>query len=85
MPGVDLGIWVAAIKIRIHKPESMKKYILDLTVSAIEAIHEKYVLIKLTQEAPLPPMLWTTPRRRSSAGLFPLILLMSLPMSYGCW
>ena len=57
MPGVDLGIWVAAIKIRIHKPESMKKYILDLTVSAIEAIHEKYVLIKLTQEAPLPPML----------------------------
>ncbi len=35
----------------------MKKHILDLTVSSVEAIHEKYVLIKLTQDEPLPAMM----------------------------
>lgn len=35
----------------------MKKYILDLTVRAVERPHERYVLLKLTDEkAPLPDM-----------------------------
>lgn len=32
------------------------KYCIDLTVSAVEHINEKYVLIRLTQSAPLPKM-----------------------------
>lgn len=32
----------------------MKKAILDLTVRSVERLHERYVLIKLTQEQPLP-------------------------------
>lgn len=35
----------------------MKKYLLDLTVRSVERIHERYVLIKLTDEKPLPEML----------------------------
>jgi dihydroorotate dehydrogenase electron transfer subunit len=35
----------------------MKKYLLDLTVKAVERIHEHYVLIKLTDDKPLPEML----------------------------
>lgn len=35
----------------------MKKYILDLTVRSIEKVHERYVIIKLTDERPLPTML----------------------------
>ena len=35
----------------------MKKYLLDLTVQKVERIHERYVLIKLTDEKPLPEML----------------------------
>ncbi len=35
----------------------MKKYILDLTVASVEAIHEKYVLLKLTHDTPLPAMM----------------------------
>lgn len=35
----------------------MKKYLLDLTVKAVERIHERYVLIKLTDRNPLPEML----------------------------
>lgn len=35
----------------------MKKYQLDLTVKSIEHLNEKYVLIKLTDEKPLPEML----------------------------
>ena len=35
----------------------MKKYLLDLTVKAVERIHERYVLIRLTDEKPLPEML----------------------------
>ncbi|WP_418573723.1 dihydroorotate dehydrogenase electron transfer subunit [Phocaeicola sp.] len=35
----------------------MKKYILDLTVTENLRLHANYVLIKLTQEAPLPEML----------------------------
>ena len=35
----------------------MKKFILDLTVSSIEALSDKHVLIKLTDDKPLPEML----------------------------
>lgn len=35
----------------------MKKYVLDLTVVSVEQIHERYVLIKLTDAQPLPEML----------------------------
>ena len=35
----------------------MKKYILDLTVVSLERVHERYVLIKLSDKEPLPPML----------------------------
>ena len=35
----------------------MKKYILDLSVSACERINEKYVLLRLTDDKPLPEML----------------------------
>ncbi len=35
----------------------MKKYQLDLTVKSIEHLNEKYVLIKLTDEKPLPEVL----------------------------
>ena len=34
----------------------MKKYILDLSVSACERINEKYVLLRLTDDQPLPEM-----------------------------
>ena len=34
----------------------MKKYLLDLTVKAVERIHERYVLIRLTDGDPLPEM-----------------------------
>ena len=34
----------------------MKKYILDLTVVSVERVHERYVLIRLTDREPLPPM-----------------------------
>jgi len=32
----------------------MKKYILDLQVKSVERVHERYVLIRLTDEKPLP-------------------------------
>lgn len=35
----------------------MKKFILDLTVNSVEALSDKHVLIKLTDEKPLPEML----------------------------
>ena len=35
----------------------MKKYLLDVTVQSVERIHERYVLIRLTDEKPLPEML----------------------------
>ena len=35
----------------------MKKFILDLTVSASEHLRKGYVLLKLTDSSPLPPML----------------------------
>lgn len=35
----------------------MKKYILDLTVNSVEALSDKHVLIKLTDDEPLPEML----------------------------
>ena len=34
----------------------MKKHILDLTVRSVERVHERYVLIRLTQQEALPPM-----------------------------
>ena len=35
----------------------MKKYILDLTVNSVETLSDKHVLIKLTDDKPLPEML----------------------------
>ena len=35
----------------------MKKYLTDLTVKTVERIHERYVLIRLTDDKPLPEML----------------------------
>jgi dihydroorotate dehydrogenase electron transfer subunit len=35
----------------------MKKYLLDLRVNSVEQIHQRYVLIKLTDDQPLPEML----------------------------
>lgn len=35
----------------------MKKYVLVLTVRSVERIHERYVLVKLTDRNPLPQML----------------------------
>lgn len=35
----------------------MKKYVLDLTVKAVERISEKYVLMRLTDDKPLPEMI----------------------------
>jgi len=35
----------------------VKKFILDLTVSSVTRLHERYVLLKLTQEDTLPEML----------------------------
>ena len=35
----------------------MKKYILDLTLNSVEALSDKHVLIKLTDDKPLPEML----------------------------
>lgn len=43
-----------AISFENHK-ECMK-YNVDLTVASVEHINEKFVLLKLTQDAPLPPM-----------------------------
>ena len=69
----------------------MKKYILDLTVTENIRLHTNYVLIKLTQSAPLPEMLPgqfaeiridgsnTTFLRR----LFPLIMLTERPTRCG--
>ena len=34
----------------------MKKFVLDLSVKAVERVHERYVLIRLTHEKPLPVM-----------------------------
>ena len=35
----------------------MKKYILDLSVKAVECLSDKHVLLRLTDEKPLPAML----------------------------
>ena len=35
----------------------MKKYVLDLKVKSLEQIHERYVMIRLTDDKPLPEML----------------------------
>ena len=35
----------------------MKKYVIDLKVKAVRQVHERYVLLRLTDEQPLPPML----------------------------
>ena len=35
----------------------MKKYVLDLKVRSVEQLHERYVLLKLTDREALPPML----------------------------
>lgn len=43
-----------AISIENHK--KCMKYNVDLTVKSVKKINEKFVLLNLTQEAPLPPM-----------------------------
>ena len=35
----------------------MKKYLLDLRVKSVEQIHQRYVLIRLTDDSPLPEMM----------------------------
>ena len=35
----------------------MKKYLLDLIIKSVDQIHERYVLIRLTDERPLPEMM----------------------------
>ncbi len=35
----------------------MKKYVIDLTVKSVAHIHERYVLVRLTDDKPLPEML----------------------------
>lgn len=35
----------------------MKKYVLDLQVKSVEKLHERYVLLKLTDSQPLPQMM----------------------------
>ena len=37
--------------------DTMKKYQLDLRVTAVLRLHERYLLLRLTQDEPLPPML----------------------------
>ena len=37
--------------------DSLKKYVLDLTVRSVTKVHARYVLMKLTGNEPLPPML----------------------------
>ena len=35
----------------------LKKYALDLRLTAVEKVHERYVLLRLTHDEPLPTML----------------------------
>jgi len=41
----------------IMNMDELRKYMLNLRVSSVECLHERYVLVKLTQQEPLPPML----------------------------
>ena len=55
----------------------MKKYILDLSVSACERINEKYVLLRLTDDQLLPEML---------PGQFVEVRVDGSPSTFlGCW
>ena len=70
----------------------MKKYCLDLRVSAVERMSVKHVLLKLTQEAPLPAMQpgqFVEVRVDHSPSTFVVpflsIMLMSPTMSCGSW
>lgn len=40
-----------------NQKKRMKKFVLDLQVKAVEHIHERYVLLRLTSEKELPPMI----------------------------
>ena len=70
----------------------MKKYVLDLKVSSVERVNARNVLIKLTDEKPLPEMLpgqfvevrVTARLLPFFAVLFLLILLIKSVMSCGC-
>lgn len=42
---------------QINVMDTYKKHILDLTVKAVERVSEKHVLLRLTDESPLPKML----------------------------
>ena len=37
--------------------EELRKYVLDLRVAGVERLHERYVLLRLTQQEQLPPMM----------------------------
>ena len=37
--------------------EDFRKYVLDLRVNDVRRLHERYVLLRLTQDGPLPPMM----------------------------
>lgn len=37
--------------------DELRKYVLDLRVSGVERLHERYVLVRLTQDGQLPPMM----------------------------
>ena len=41
----------------IYKDMCMKKCLLDLRIKSVEQLHQRYVLMKLTDEKPLPEML----------------------------
>ena len=70
----------------------MKKFILDLTVNSVEALSDKHVLIKLTDDKPLPEMFpgqfveirVAIHLRHSSVVLFLSTTSITMPMNCGC-
>ena len=54
---VPIMIYVHYIISILKISNKMKKYVLDLKVVSVEALSDKHVLIKLTDEKPLPEIL----------------------------
>ena len=54
---VPIMIYVYYIISILKISNKMKKYVLDLKVVSVEALSDKHVLIKLTDEKPLPEIL----------------------------
>lgn len=54
---VPIIIYVHYIISILKISNKMKKYVLDLKVVSVEALSDKHVLIKLTDEKPLPEIL----------------------------